>query len=256
MPRLILGLALCAAGECWLAPPAPRRALAPARRSVSAGSAAAAEASRRETLEDWALQDAVSKYSVAGGRVVLWRRMVDEVPELAGRDADEVRRRWLQRLSRAPDGGAAGEGAAAPAALLAPLLDAWREGADGAFEGQLYGQPGIADGQLSRTAPVPAARRRVDDGWIEPAAGVVYELGAPAGLAPLAARAPGDELADGVGATLGAALGAPAAAAAELAPRKGASWPAILLSGAAAGGLASAAVGVLGHHLSVHVFWV
>ena len=44
---------------------------------------------------NWALEDSVPKYSLDGGRVVLWRRMSLEVPELLTFSADELRARWL-----------------------------------------------------------------------------------------------------------------------------------------------------------------
>ena len=98
----------------WLVPraPAPRaRALlsedvAPqkieivdvkAAAEAAAAALAACEFAGWDDRALWALEDSVPKFSIDGGRIVLWRRMSIEVTELLAFTPAELRARWLAK---------------------------------------------------------------------------------------------------------------------------------------------------------------
>lgn len=184
-----------------------------------------------------------------------------QVPELLGRDPDAVRERWL---SLQPAGDA--ERARAFGLFQSPTrLEDWVELEDGSFEGRLFfcagaapgcGDWGLCDGAVVRTRPIPAAVRCVDESHVSPSPGVFYELGQPR-AASASVRA-GD---GGVDADPSIAAAATTALAGDVAPLAGKVWSGLkqpgraAMSAAAATAAASAALGVVGHHLSVHFFW-
>ena len=47
----------------------------------------------------WALEDSVPRFSLEGGRLILWRRMSIEVPELVAFTPAELRARWLGKTA-------------------------------------------------------------------------------------------------------------------------------------------------------------
>ena len=88
----------------------------------------------------WALEDAVPRYALDDAKLVLWRRMALEVPELCGRSAAELRAAWLALQGDAP-----------PAAASPPCLENWTLMPGGEVQGELHGLPGVRDGTVRAT---------------------------------------------------------------------------------------------------------
>jgi hypothetical protein len=111
-------------------------------------------------VEDWLLQDTFARFAIGSGKHVLWRRMVQEVPELVNRSPDDARQRWLHLTGRQSSQSAAAAAAAGgkPATdsfyVQPPLLEDWLELDDGTFEGTLSGWQGLSDGITVRTSGV------------------------------------------------------------------------------------------------------
>jgi hypothetical protein len=112
-------------------------------------------------VEDWLLQDTFARFAIGSGKHVLWRRMVQEVPELVNRSPDDARQRWLHLTGRQTSSHSAAAAAAVggkPATdsfyVQPPLLENWLELDDGTFEGTLSGWQGLSDGITVRTSGV------------------------------------------------------------------------------------------------------
>eukprot|EP00953_Heterococcus_sp_UTEX-ZZ885_P033325 17347-Heterococcus_DN1.PRE.1 len=111
-------------------------------------------------VEDWLLQDTFARFAIGSGKHVLWRRMVQEVPELVNRSPDDARQRWLHLTGRQSSQSAAAAAAVGgkPATdsfyVQPPLLENWLELDDGTFEGTLSGWQGLSDGITVRTSGV------------------------------------------------------------------------------------------------------
>jgi hypothetical protein len=110
-------------------------------------------------FEDWLLQDTYPRYVIGSGKHVLWRRMVQEVPELVNRSPDDARQRWLhltgrQTSSQSAAAAAGGKPATDSFYVQPPLLENWLELDDGTFEGTLSGWQGLSDGITVRTSGV------------------------------------------------------------------------------------------------------
>ena len=114
---------------------------------VSAAAAAALAACEWDEWgerETWALEDSVPRFSLEGGRIVLWRRMSLEVPELLQFTPAQLHARWLV------------QGGPAAAALLRnfeppPCLEDWTCTAPHRYEGALHNVPSMRDGTLRAT---------------------------------------------------------------------------------------------------------
>ena len=133
----------------------------------------------------WALEDAVPKYSLEGGRVVLWRRITLEVPELFDSSAEELRSRWLA-LEDA-------ENADADASSLQlddpPSLDEWMRVGPGRYEGSLPHLPAMRvtiehDSDASEAAEdgISLCSAYDADGsrrWVRTKTGELFQLGRP-----------------------------------------------------------------------------
>ena len=223
----------------------------------------------------WALEDAVPRYALDDAKLVLWRRMALEVPELCGRSAAELRAAWLALQGDAP-----------PAAASPPCLENWTLMPGGEVQGELHGLPGVRDGTVRATvvqrddefgADAAAAGDAWDSertaqwlrGYVCSRDGDVFQLGLPhpdvadseelEGVAADAAALvrPLTHASEELGEELKAALAdgsarKAAAAAAAAAP------PALaLLGGGVLAALASyTAFVMLGHHVDVSVFIV
>uniref|UniRef100_A0A7S2DSQ5 Subtilisin n=1 Tax=Octactis speculum TaxID=3111310 RepID=A0A7S2DSQ5_9STRA len=103
--------------------------------------------------QQWALTDNVPKYTV-NREVCLWRRLVDEVPELSGCSISEVRTEWLRIVALEQGNTTAEKGGGEATVLLSPpLLDEWLWKGD-SVSGLLYDAPLVADGSPVTTRPV------------------------------------------------------------------------------------------------------
>ena len=254
-------------------PPLPPPPSSPPKApSTAAATAAAALASMEfdgwDARSNWALEDAVPKFSLDGGKIVLWRRMSLEVPELLTFSAAELRAKWLAT---------AGPDVAARLQDEPPYLEDWVCVGPGRYEGAIFNLPSMRDGALRGTvehfdgelelasAAGTAASAGGADGecafealdgtrrWVRTRDGALFQLGLPradgaltaAGSLPLLSSEGREAVTEGAGAVVGAARGA----ASALGP--------VLLTG---GGLAIAsamAYMVLGHHhVDVSVFIV
>jgi hypothetical protein len=145
-PRPSIRVRLCAAdlsaGDFQTA---PQPSAPPSAAAAAAAALASMEFSGWGEREEWALQDAVPKYSLEAGTIVLWRRMSLEVPELFTFSAAELRARWVAMAG--PDG-------AEKLAKLQdepPYLEDWVCVGPGRYEGALYNVPSMRDGSLRGT---------------------------------------------------------------------------------------------------------
>jgi hypothetical protein len=151
---------------------------------VGAAAAAAAAADEWDAWDertDWALEDSVPHFTLDTDRVVLWRRMSLEVPELLTFTPTELRSRWLFQK----------KGAATQLEEEPPCLEEWACTAPGRYEGFLHNLPSLRDGSLraavehdpERDAELAGtAAPEGSDGhrrWVRTREGVLFELGRP-----------------------------------------------------------------------------
>lgn len=139
----------------------------------------------------WALEDSVPRFSLDGGRLVLWRRMCLEVPELLAYKPDELRARWLAlTASRAKAEGSS----ATPPTLddMLPCLEDWVCVEPGRYEGALHGLDGLRDGAVRATvehdselaAEIMKGSAATEEGldgqrrWVRTRSGEIFQLGA------------------------------------------------------------------------------
>lgn len=209
----------------------------------------------------WALEDSVPKFSLEGGRVVLWRRMSIEIPELLGFEPAEIRARWLTQAD------------ATSAAQLRdepPCLEDWECVGPGRYEGVLHNLPSLRDGSLRATIEHDAASGAADEAasacsaegidgqrrYVRTSSGALFELGVarPLDKDATADATPVVHAASLARALVGSAEDADAANTAKAA--LSAMRPAILAA-AALMGAAYAALELFGHHhINVSVFIV
>ena len=140
----------------------------------------------------WALEDSVSKFTLESGRIVLWRRISLEVPELLSFTPSELRARWLAQV---------GPAGAAQLRDEPPCLEDWVCIAPGRYEGAMHNLPSLRDGSLRATIEHDDGVAREDatlsdcnaeglDGhrrWLRTRNGALFQLGTPrAAVADLA----------------------------------------------------------------------
>ena len=210
----------------------------------------------------WALEDGVDKFGLERGRVILWRRMSIEIPELVGYTHTELRARWLSLASPAQ---------AARLGEAPPCLEDWVCVAPGRYEGAVHNLPSMRDGSLRATVEHDD-ELTMDEGcaaegidgqrrWVRTRSGALFELGQARSVEDVA------EPADGVGPVESAASFARSlvsAAGGEGGVASGTSPPMISNLMAkpavmAAGGVlaaAATALALFGHHINVSVFIV
>ena len=130
--------------------------------------------------QQWALLDNVPKYTVNAG-TCLWRRMINEVPELCGSTPHELRSEWLLMTGMHDDA----------ANLASPLLlDEWlwnddsgggTGAGDGCVSGRIYGSSFVADGTRITTRPVlapavsAAASATLGRSWADTTSAAAFE---------------------------------------------------------------------------------
>lgn len=124
--------------------------------------------------ELWALEDSVPRYSIDSGRFVLWDRMVLDVPELAGRSAEELRNCWLDPPMPLQKGMLEHASVQRP-----PRLEQWEQLEDGSVRGVLYGADGIRDGCVRATVEpsTTGSLAEVERWCIHTRGGNVFQLG-------------------------------------------------------------------------------
>jgi len=208
---------------------------------VRASALGSASWSEREL---WALEDSVPRYALDAGRMVLWRRITLDVPELFDRSPEELRSRWLT-LQGAPNG---------IAAENPPCLENWFQLEDGSYQGELHGVAGVQDGSLRATITFDRASAEVSEiaeveRWIVRSdAGDVFQLGRS-----------GSEALSASGVRLEAippSVSGPATGAASILSYLRNTQPVMLGMGAVAAAAASWAAFIAGHHVDVSVFIV
>ena len=240
---------------------------------VSAAAAAALAACEWDEWgerETWALEDSVPRFSLEGGRIVLWRRMSLEVPELLQFTPAQLHARWLV------------QGGPAAAAVLRdfeppPCLEDWTCIAPHRYEGALHNVPSMRDGTLRATVEhdVEAELTLLEEGddagatlgcspegldgqrrWVRTRQGALFELGKPCSAA-LDAVGADAELADDAAAMASTAFaGASEKLGAVAAETVGAAVPVALAGGALLAASAAAWFFIGHHHVDVSVFIV
>lgn len=204
--------------------------------------------------ELWALEDSVPRYSFDSGRLVLWDRIALDVPELAGRSAEELRKCWLDPPMPLQKGNLEHAAVERP-----PRLEQWERLPDGTFRGVLYGASGIRDGCVRASlAPVSTGSRAEEEKWcVCIANGDVFQLGAEA-----EACAPGPLMTqDGILPSVDSLVAATSSAGRTALPAVGAAASSLLAPAAATallvGGIFIATGGHL-HlpHVDINVFVV
>jgi len=163
---------------------------------------------------------------------VLWRSLLQEVPELTGYPID-----FLQK--QASNVGSL------------PYLDQYDFTATGGLSGKIYGIPGLAEGSVLETSSVTQLEVTLPQGFVRTADGLAaYELGRPA-IAPQptsqASIEAGDRILKSVK-TAGLVVPSTVEDGDGALLRLG-GLTGVLLAGATA-------VSMLSHHLTVNVFWV
>mmetsp|Transcript_5733 Transcript_5733/g.11168 ORF Transcript_5733/g.11168 Transcript_5733/m.11168 type:complete len:309 (+) Transcript_5733:1-927(+) len=213
-----------------------------------------------EPREEWALEDAVPHYSLQAGRLVLWRRIALDVPELSSRSPEELRARWLGLQGPGPH----------PWPENPPALENWVEVSSGCYEGDLHGIAGVTDGSVRATiisdkdAAFSGSRAEAERWCIRTAAGEVFQLGRPMDESSAAYTTVGG---DSARRALGAAEtfgGAARWSASEAGMRQAGNAisklmpsPAVAVAGTATLAAAATVAAFLnGHHVDVSVFIV
>ena len=211
---------------CALLGPATMLGMRPGRLPLRPRACARMVATSQGELWDereiWALEDAVPRYAVDAGRLVLWDRLALDVPELVTRSGEELRTCWFDPPTALQKGKLENALAECP-----PRLEDWERLEDGSVRGVLYGVAGVRDGGIRATvsavpAEVGCSMAEAEQWCVRTRDGDVYQLGLPAAeiestsaelaLAPL-------EIPDSVGeAAAAAAPGAKRALVAVAAP--------------------------------------
>ena len=159
--------------------------------AAAAAALAACEWDGWDERATWALEDSVPRYSLDGGKVVLWRRLSIEVPELLTFTPAELKARWL---AIAGSGGAATAAAAVAAQEEPPCLEDWVCVGPGRYEGSVYNLPSIRDGSLRATIEHDVEAEIAAMGAPPPSVADAGTAGAGAASAPASAECSAESL--------------------------------------------------------------
>lgn len=128
--------------------------------------------------QEWALRDNVEKYTIQVAfdgrqlkRMIRWRSLLSNTPELAGYPIDFV-------IARYETSSLVGTSDVSTEVL--PFLDNFRFETNGGLSGLVYGIRGIQGGTRIRTDPVSRVEHSIPLGYVATEdSSVVYELGLP-----------------------------------------------------------------------------
>lgn len=145
--------------------------------ATSQGELATSQDELWDERELWALEDAVPRYAVDAGRLVLWDRLALDVPELITRSGEELRTCWFDPPTKLQKGKLENALAECP-----PRLEDWERLEDGSVRGVLYGVAGVRDGGIRATVPaIPAeagcSMAEAEQWCVRTRDGDVYQLG-------------------------------------------------------------------------------
>jgi len=158
--------------------------------------------------QSWALRDNLERYTVSipnGGDngndeiCALWRSMTRDVVELAGYDVRFLRRKHREEAGKAGSSSSSTSSSSSQSSSPStekttktpkslPLLDSFEFEPNGGARGLACGVPGIADGSVIVTPPLSNVAYTVPRGYVISAIGgsvCAYELGLPLGSTTL-----------------------------------------------------------------------
>jgi hypothetical protein len=193
---------------------------------------------------------------------VLWRSLLQDVPELAGYPVDFLQARYRERQQEKQDAINNINVVVDDIGVL-PYLQDYEFSTQGGVCGTVYGLEGVADGSRIETSAVTNVQETLRNGYIQTSDGsAAFELGRPISIG-------GGEVGEGwkMLASTGSSKAAAAAAnglkekAGSLARPQNAVDDAdglLLRLGATTGILlaGAAAINMISHHMTVNVFWV